>query len=60
MRALVADLLDAGHMDAGALSVCAGARRGSPRSWSGRGRPFVSAGAGHAVQVDLPGGPAAP
>ena len=53
MRALVADLLDAGHIDAGVLSVAT--EPAAVATLVERARTaFVGGGAGHAVQVDLP------
>ena len=53
MRALVADLLDAGHIDAGELSVAAEPAEVATLVERAR-TAFVGAGAGRAVQVDLP------
>ena len=55
MRGLVADLLDAGRIDAGALSVAA--EPVDVATLVERARTaFLGGGAGHAVQVDLPAG----
>ena len=53
MRALVADLLDAGRIDAGEMSVAP--EPADVATLVERARTaFLGAGAGHAVQVDLP------